>query len=82
MTDFSGCRCALQEALLPGSVITIQAALLYTTSSGERRINVHTMCVPVTTILTELFKKVRVVVVVVLLPLLVLLLSLGLLRLQ
>ncbi len=56
------CVCAsvsrCQEALLPGSVIGIQAALLYTTSSGERRINVHTMSLPVTTVLTELFKKV------------------------
>lgn len=49
-----------EEALLPGSVIGIQAALLYTTSSGERRINVHTMSLPVTTVLTELFKKVDV----------------------
>lgn len=54
--------CCHQEALLPGSVIGIQAALLYTTSSGERRINVHTMSLPVTTVLTELFKKVCVVV--------------------
>ncbi len=52
--------CHVQEALLPGSVIGIQAALLYTTSSGERRINVHTMSLPVTTVLTELFKKVDV----------------------
>ncbi len=60
---FVGCCCTFyfvsQEALLPGSVIGIQAALLYTTSSGERRINVHTMSLPVTTVLTELFKKVR-----------------------
>jgi hypothetical protein len=49
----------VQEALQPGTVIGIQAALLYTTSSGERRINVHTMAVPVSCILVELFKKVR-----------------------
>jgi len=29
-------------------VITVQAALLYTSSNGERRIRVHTMVLPVT----------------------------------
>ena len=36
------------DALLTASVICIQAALLYTTSCGERRIRVHTIAVPVT----------------------------------
>jgi protein transport protein SEC24 len=38
----------------------VQTALLYTTSSGERRINVHTMCKPVTTVVTDLFRNVDV----------------------
>ena len=49
---------AHEEVLTPGTVIGIQAALLYTTSSGERRINVHTMAAPVSQLLTDLFKKV------------------------
>eukprot|EP00981_Chlorochromonas_danica_P001118 scaffold247_cov172-Ochromonas_danica.AAC.33 len=39
---------AYEEATLPGQVITIQAALLYTNSNSERRIRVHTMVLPVT----------------------------------
>ena len=50
---------AHEEVLTPGTVIGIQAALLYTTSSGERRINVHTMAAPVSQLLADLFKKVR-----------------------
>lgn len=49
---------AHEEVLTPGTIIGIQAALLYTTSSGERRINVHTMAAPVTTVLADLFKQV------------------------
>ncbi|RHY96008.1 hypothetical protein DYB37_003319 [Aphanomyces astaci] len=37
-----------QDALLTASVISIQAALLYTTSCGERRIRVLTVAIPVT----------------------------------
>lgn len=36
------------DALLSSTTISIQAGLLYTTSCGERRIRVHTMCIPVT----------------------------------
>jgi protein transport protein SEC24 len=45
-----------EEALQPGTVITIQAALLYTTSTGERRICVHTLAKPVTTSMSDLFR--------------------------
>lgn len=51
---------AHEEVLTPGTIIGIQAALLYTTSTGERRINVHTMAAPVTQLLADLFKKVDV----------------------
>ena len=36
------------EPVLTASAITVQAALLYTSSAGERRIRVHTMLIPVT----------------------------------
>jgi protein transport protein SEC24 len=48
------------ESLITNPTISIQAALLYTTSSGERRIRVHTTCIPVTQQLGELFDRVNV----------------------
>jgi protein transport protein SEC24 len=36
------------DPVLIGDAMTVQAALLYTTSDGERRIRVHTMLMPVT----------------------------------
>ena len=36
------------DPVLIGDAMTVQAALLYTTSDGERRIRVHTMLLPVT----------------------------------
>ncbi len=41
---------AYDETQLQAQVITIQAALLYTNASGDRRIRVHTMVLPVTTV--------------------------------
>ncbi|ETV97794.1 hypothetical protein, variant [Aphanomyces invadans] len=49
-----------QDALLTASVISIQAALLYTTSCGERRIRVLTVAVPVTKLFAEVFRSVDV----------------------
>lgn len=49
-----------EEQLQPGTVMAVQAALLYTTSAGERRICVHTLAKPVTTMVTDLFKAVDV----------------------
>lgn len=46
--------------LAPGSTITIQAALLYTSTAGERRICVHTLCKPVTQLVADLFRSVDV----------------------
>lgn len=48
---------AYDEPQLTASVITIQAALLYTNSAGERRIRVHTMVLPVTQSQTEMFES-------------------------
>jgi protein transport protein SEC24 len=39
---------AYDEQQLSAQAITVQAALLYTNSNGERRIRVHTMVLPVT----------------------------------
>jgi protein transport protein SEC24 len=39
------------EQVLTASVISIQAALLYTNSSGERRIRVHNLAIPVKTVI-------------------------------
>jgi protein transport protein SEC24 len=41
------------DAVLSASVVSVQAALLYTTSSGERRIRVHTLAVPTSGLVEE-----------------------------
>ncbi|CEG45436.1 coatomer copii [Plasmopara halstedii] len=46
------------DALLTSSTISVQAGLLYTNSGGERRIRVHTVCIPVTKLFAELFHQV------------------------
>ena len=43
-----------EDSFLSSEVVTVQAALLYTSSAGERRIRVHTMVVPVTQSLSEM----------------------------
>lgn len=43
------------ESNLTTKYVSIQTALLYTTSSGERRIRVFTQCLPVTSNLGEIF---------------------------
>lgn len=48
-----GMQISYEESLTDIKSVCFQAALLYTTSSGERRIRVHTMCLPVTASLTE-----------------------------
>jgi len=45
-----------EENAVSGGACCLQAALLYTTSGGERRIRVHTMQVPVTNAMTTLFE--------------------------
>lgn len=46
------------DTALNASVVSIQAALLYTTSGGERRIRVHTMAIPVATIVEEIVSSI------------------------
>eukprot|EP00252_Welwitschia_mirabilis_P006493 TRINITY_DN17387_c0_g1_i1.p1 TRINITY_DN17387_c0_g1~~TRINITY_DN17387_c0_g1_i1.p1 ORF type:complete len:1038 (+),score=215.63 TRINITY_DN17387_c0_g1_i1:303-3416(+) len=47
----------LEDTLLTTQTIFFQVALLYTSSSGERRIRVHTMAVPVVSDLGEMYRK-------------------------
>ena len=50
-----GVELSYADTVVSASVISVQAALLYTTSSGERRIRVHTIAAPVTTVFNNLF---------------------------
>ncbi|WAQ97426.1 SC24B-like protein [Mya arenaria] len=43
-----GMQMSIEEPLTDMSIMSFQAALLYTSSKGERRIRVHTLCLPVT----------------------------------
>lgn len=45
------------EAQLQAQAVSIQSALLYTSSNGERRIRVHTMVLPVTSSVTEMVES-------------------------
>jgi len=42
-----------EESLTDTKTVCFQAALLYTSSKGERRIRVHTLCLPVTSSLSD-----------------------------
>ncbi|RXN15960.1 transport Sec24A-like protein [Labeo rohita] len=46
---------SIDENLLDLQVVSFQAALLYTSSKGERRIRVHTLCLPVVNSLSDIF---------------------------
>ncbi|KAH8416170.1 hypothetical protein KR222_009732, partial [Zaprionus bogoriensis] len=48
-----GMQISYEESLTDVKTICFQAALLYTNSEGERRIRVHTICLPVTSSLPE-----------------------------
>ncbi|XP_042604309.1 LOW QUALITY PROTEIN: protein transport protein Sec24A-like [Cyprinus carpio] len=45
----------IEENLLDLQTVSFQAALLYTSSKGERRIRVHTLCLPVASSLSDIF---------------------------
>ncbi|KAL9919504.1 protein transport protein Sec24AB isoform 2-T5 [Glossina fuscipes fuscipes] len=49
-----GMQISYEESLTDVKTVCFQAALLYTNSEGERRIRVHTLCLPVTPSLPEL----------------------------
>ncbi|XP_077448833.1 protein transport protein Sec24A isoform X2 [Stigmatopora argus] len=46
---------SIEENLDNMQVVSFQAALLYTSSKGERRIRVHTLCLPVVHSLSDIF---------------------------
>lgn len=49
-----GLQLSYEESLIDVKTVCFQAALLYTSSNGERRIRVHTLCVPVSASLTDI----------------------------
>ncbi|KAF7996308.1 hypothetical protein HCN44_001940 [Aphidius gifuensis] len=49
-----GMQVSIEENLSDVSSVCFQAALLYTSSKGERRIRVHTLCLPVTSNLNDI----------------------------
>lgn len=50
-----GMQLAIEENLNELQTVSFQAALLYTSSKGERRIRVHTLCLPVANSIQEVF---------------------------
>lgn len=46
---------SIEESLADSSVVCFQAALLYTSSNGERRIRVHTLCLPVVNSVADVY---------------------------
>ncbi|KAM4826933.1 protein transport protein Sec24A isoform 2-T2 [Thomomys bottae] len=46
---------SVEESLTDTQLVSFQSALLYTSSKGERRIRVHTLCLPVVATLNEVF---------------------------
>ncbi|XP_042305939.1 protein transport protein Sec24A isoform X1 [Sceloporus undulatus] len=46
---------SVEESLTDMQVVCFQSALLYTSSKGERRIRVHTMCLPVVSQLSDVY---------------------------
>jgi len=49
-----GMQIAIEEALTDTPTVCFQAAVLYTSSKGERRIRIHTYCIPVSKNVNEL----------------------------
>lgn len=49
-----GMQVSIEESLTEITTVAFQAALLYTSSKGERRIRVHTLCLPVTTSVNDI----------------------------
>lgn len=50
----------IEESLTDTSLVCFQTALLYTSSKGERRIRVHTLCLPVVSSLADVYAGVDV----------------------
>lgn len=52
-----GMQIAIEESLSDVQTVCFQAALLYTSSKGERRIRVHTLCLPVASSLSDVINS-------------------------
>lgn len=52
------CQINIDDSLTDVSTVCFQAALLYTSSKGERRIRIHTMCLPVVKSAKEVIENV------------------------
>ncbi|KAF7281230.1 hypothetical protein GWI33_005020 [Rhynchophorus ferrugineus] len=52
-----GMQVAIDESLADCQTVCFQAALLYTSSKGERRIRVHTLCMPVANVLQDVINS-------------------------
>ncbi|ESO87063.1 hypothetical protein LOTGIDRAFT_210457 [Lottia gigantea] len=52
-----GMQMSIEDTLAEASTVCFQAALLYTSSKGERRIRVHTLCLPVTNHISEVYSS-------------------------
>ncbi|XP_050390937.1 protein transport protein Sec24A isoform X2 [Patella vulgata] len=50
-----GMQMSIEDTLTECSNVCFQAALLYTSSKGERRIRVHTLCLPVTNQISDVY---------------------------
>jgi len=51
-----GMQVSIDEDLKDSREVSFQAALLYTSSKGERRIRVHTLCIPICSSLQEIIQ--------------------------
>jgi protein transport protein SEC24 len=49
-----GMQVSIEDSLTDTATVCFQAALLYTSSKGERRIRIHTYCLPVTANINEI----------------------------
>lgn len=52
-----GMQVSIEENLSDMQTVCFQAALLYTSSKGERRIRVHTLCLPITSLLSDVINS-------------------------
>ncbi|CAH0561276.1 unnamed protein product [Brassicogethes aeneus] len=52
-----GMQVSIEESLSDVQTVCFQAALLYTSSKGERRIRVHTLCLPVVSTLQDVINS-------------------------
>merc|ERR1719339_685751 len=51
-----GMQVAIEKDLKDSREVSFQAALLYTSSKGERRIRVHTLCIPISSSLQDIIQ--------------------------